>query len=151
MRQSNLNQSGTGSEGIPVVRPPRPTRSPGKWLVVSIVILSIGLASALLIQNRAKQTTKAQPAVTVQITHSGFEPETVSVKQGQSVTWINSDTASHQIAADPYPTHASLPALFSGESLAQNETYSFTFDKPGTYTYHDPLHPASLKATVIVE
>jgi plastocyanin len=151
MRESNYNQSDPSQANIPIVRPPHPRRTPGKWLMAAVIVVTIGVASALLIQNKSKQTTQAESAATVQITNSAFVPETIKIKQGQSVTWVNADTALHQIGADPYPSHAKLPSLFSEESLAQNETYTFTFDKQGTYTYHDPLNPTTLKATVIVE
>lgn len=146
MQDSNSNQP-----NIPVVVPPRRKRTPGRWLVASVVLLAVGVASVLLIQNKAKQGVQAEPVATVQITASGFVPETIKIKQGESVTWVNTDTAPHQIAADPLPSHSKLPSLVTDQSLNQNESFTFTFDKKGTYTYHDPLNPDALKATVIVE
>jgi len=153
MHEDKTNQSGSDNpSGIPVVHPPSPRRSPGKWFIAAIIVLVIGVASALAIHNRNKQGAQAvSSAATVQITDANFVPATVKIKQGQSVTWTNTDTRLHQVAADPYPSHSKLPSLFSEESLAQNESYTFTFDKAGTYTYHDPLNPTTLKATVIVE
>jgi len=151
MSQSPLNQSDSGTD-IPVVPPPgRPRRGPGKWLIAAIVVLVIGVASVLAIQNKARQGVQAEPSGIVQITETGFVPQTIKIKQGQSVTWVNTDQAMHQVAADPFPSHSKLPSLYSEESLSQNESYTFTFDKQGTYTYHDPLNPVELKATVIVE
>lgn len=154
MSESHFNQSDhDNNNGVPVVQPPTPRkRGPGKWLVAALILVVIGVASVLLIQNRAKQGAEAETNVaTVQITDSAFVPETIKIKQGQSVTWVNNGSNLHQVAADPYPSHSKLPSLFSEESLDQNESYTFTFDKAGTYTYHDPLNPTSLKATVIVE
>ena len=36
------------------------------------------------------------------------------------------------------------------DSLAKGATFSFTFDKPGTYTYICSIHP-TMKGTVIVK
>jgi plastocyanin len=38
----------------------------------------------------------------------------------------------------------------SSELLAKGESYSFTFKKAGTYTYHCTPHPY-MKGTVVVE
>lgn len=154
MHDTNLNQSEPGSSGVPVVQPPatRPRRGPGKWLIAALILVVIGISSILVIHNRNKQGAQAETsAANVQIGDTAFTPGTVRIKQGQSVTWTNTDTRLHQVAADPYPSHSKLPSLFSEESLATNESYTFTFDKAGTYTYHDPLNPTTLKATVIVE
>ena len=150
MSQSSY-QSGNGTSGIPIVQPPGRKRGPGKWLIAAILLVIIGVASVLLIRDQNKQSTQAEPVATVQITESGFVPETIKIKQGQSITWTNTDGKLHQVAADPYPTHSKLPSFVSEESLAQNESYTFSFDTAGTYTYHDPLNPTTFKATVIVE
>lgn len=146
MQDSNSNQP-----NIPIVVPPRRRHTPGKWLVAGVILLAVGVASVLLIQNKAKQGVQAETDATVQITAAGFVPETIKIKQGESVSWVNTDTAAHQVAADPFPSHSKLPSLVTEQSLGQNESFTFTFDKKGTYTYHDPLNPDTLKATVIVE
>ncbi|SRR6266542_396028 len=152
MHDTNLNQSDSNPSGVPVVQPPTPRRNPGKWLIAALILVVVGISSILVIHNRNKQGAQAETTgASVQITDTAFVPQTVKIKQGQSVTWINTDTRLHQVAADPYPSHSKLPSLFSQESLATNESYTFTFDKTGTFTYHDPLNPTTLKATVIVE
>jgi plastocyanin len=148
MQDSHFNPT---DRDINIVAPPKPHRQPGKWLIPSLIVLVIGISSVLLITNHNRQNAQAEPVATVQITASGFMPQTIKIKQGQSLTWVNADTSLHQIAADPYPSHSKLPSLVSDDSLAENETYNFTFDKTGTYTYHDPLNPTVLKGTVIVE
>jgi plastocyanin len=151
MSQSSYQSDNGNPNGIPVVEPPSRRRGPGKWLVAAVILVVIGVASILVIRDQNKQSTQAESVASVQITESGFVPETIKIKQGQSVTWTNTDSKLHQVAADPYPTHSKLPSFLSEESLSQNESYSFNFDKAGTYTYHDPLNPTTFKATVIVE
>jgi plastocyanin len=147
-----MNSTNSTGTNVPVVHPPsRPRRGPGKWLIVGILVLMVGIASVLTIQNRDKQGVQAEPVATVEITDTAFVPATIKIKQSESVTWINTGTQLHQVAADPYPSRSKLPSLFSEESLTSNESYNFSFDKKGTYTYHDPLNPTILKGTVIVE
>jgi len=125
----------------------------GKWLIIGLVlaiVLVLAVAAVLFAKNRNDQAANANPAATVDISKTSFAPTTVKIKKGQSVTWVNNDTVPHQVAADPYPTHASLPELHS-TSLNQGDSYTFTFEKKGTFTYQDPLYPTTLKATVVVE
>ncbi len=130
-----------------------PARHSGKWLVIGLVVaivLVLVVASVLFMKNRNDQAVNANPAATIDITKTSYTPGTVTIKKGQSVTWVNNDTVPHQIAADPYPTHSSLPELHSS-SLNQGDSYTFTFENKGTFTYQDPLYPTTLKATVVVE
>jgi len=76
-----------------------------------------------------------------------FVPQTLTVSAGQSVTWTNLDSVTHQILADP--GQAAI-ADFSSPNMAQGGTYSYTFNTPGTYTYHCSIHP-SMKGTVVVQ
>jgi plastocyanin len=85
------------------------------------------------------------------VSDTGFTPETVKIKKGQTVQWMNEDATPHQIASDPYPSHTLLPHLVAPEPLGQNESFNFTFEDSGTFTYHDDLNPADFKGTVIVE
>jgi|GEM_PF-2182622 len=87
--------------------------------------------------------------LTVFITNGKFDPAALTLKTGDKVNWINRDTAAHQIASDPHPSHTLLRELESG-SLATNQVFNFTFTKAGTFSYHDHLNP-TIKGTVTVE
>lgn len=84
-------------------------------------------------------TTVVGPAASVSITSSGFSPASVTVKAGQTVTWTNNDSRTHQPAVDPHPVHSNLPGFDSAPGIAAGQTYSFTFTKAGTWAYHDHL------------
>ena len=79
---------------------------------------------------------------TIKITPAAFSPKYVTVAFGDTVTWVNTDTATHQIVADN--------GAFASATLKQHETYSFTFKAAGRYPYHDALHP-KLKGAVTVK
>lgn len=83
----------------------------------------------------------AAATTAVRITGSGFVPKTVYVSAGDTVTWTNSTTATHQVVADD--------GSFSSPVLAAGQSYSHTFTGAGAFAYHDGLHP-SLKGTVNV-
>ena len=60
------------------------------------------------------------------------------------MTWINKDNVNHTVTAD----NASADAP-SSDDIANGKSYSFTFKKAGTYTYHCFPHPY-MHGTVIV-
>src|SRR5215218_8833168 len=83
-----------------------------------IIFFSIIAVIAVVIVVRAvpepsARPPEAPPIAIIHITKSGFEPATLSVKQGTKVIWTNSEDTLHQIAANPYPKGTSLPGLKS--------------------------------------
>jgi plastocyanin len=68
---------------------------------------------------------------TVVIEDLAFEPETLSVAAGETVTWTWNDGAvEHDVKGDD----------FQSEVMSEG-TYSHRFDQPGTYDYLCTLHP----------
>jgi amicyanin len=97
-------------------------------------------------QETAEEATEpaaTEPAVT--ISDFKFQPETITVKKGTTVTWTNQDTVAHNVASDADSPKGGL----AGPLLNQGETYSFTFNDVGTYRYHCDPHPF-MKGTVEV-
>ena len=79
----------------------------------------------------------------VTIDNFSFTPAEIDVPVGARVTWTNNDDIPHTVtdAADPRANKS--PPLDTGES------YSRSFDKPGTYRYFCSLHP-HMQGTVVV-
>lgn len=86
---------------------------------------------------------------TVQIKSSGFKPQNITIKVGESVTWVNQDSQDHTVNSSPHPTHTDNPFLNVG-LIRPGEEKSLAFDKAGTYKYHDHLNP-SLFGSVTVK
>lgn len=136
--------------------------SRGKKLLLSLLLILVLAAIAWLYIQKTdskkpvvpKSTSTQQAAAvegaTISIISSGVSPANVSVKKGQIVVWKNDDKVAHQIAADPYPTNTSLPELGRGEVLQPGDTFSFIYEKSGTFTYHDNLNPYTIKGVVVV-
>lgn len=97
----------------------------------------------------AAANVNASTGVAVSITSSGSSPSTVTVKAGTVVTWTNSSGGDIRVASDPHPTHTDLPGLDSS-TLANGDSYSFTFTKVGIWGYHDHLDP-TVKGSVTVQ
>ena len=90
----------------------------------------------------------AGKAVEVTMSEIQFKPASVTVSKGGKVTWTNEETVPHDVTKAGGPG----PDFKSGESggMAQGDTFSQTFDAPGTVEYACTVH-ASMKGTVTVE
>jgi len=108
-------------------------REPLKRLLY-LAILSI---AALLI---CAPAVSAQDK-TVSIQDFSFSPGQITVAPGTTVTWVNKGPSPHTTTADD--------GSWDSGTLQQGEDFSFTFDQPGTYTYHCSIHP-DMTATVKV-
>ena len=100
-------------------------------------IAAIALTSTLLIGGSANLTAQAEeaklPTAEVKIDNFSFGPVLLTVALGTTVTWTNRDDIPHTIIADD--------KTFKSKALDTDETFSYTFDKPGTYAYFCSIHP----------
>ena len=86
---------------------------------------------------------QAEPEqVSISIANFAFSPKTQTISVGDTITWTNADSTGHSVIADE--------GAFSSSILSTGESFSFTFDTSGTYTYFCGPHP-SMKGTVVVE
>src|SRR3989344_737548 len=97
----------------------------------------------------AAPTGAAAEEVTVTLTEDGYSPASVTVKPGTKVTWKNMSGKTATVSSAPHPTHTDYPPLNLG-SFADGESHTLTFDKAGTYGYHNHFD-ASQKGTIVVE
>jgi plastocyanin len=63
-----------------------------------------------------------------------FVPETIDIDAGTTVCWTNQDGWTHTVTSDN--------GEFDSGVIGLAQIYCFTFNTPGTYPYHDELHPA---------
>jgi plastocyanin len=80
---------------------------------------------------------------TVTIGSNGvISPTQVSVSTGQSVTFINNDSRSHEMASDPHPTHTNCPPINALGVLAAGQTkLTNAFAAGGSCGFHDHNDP----------
>jgi amicyanin len=80
--------------------------------------------------------------VAVQIDDFAFSPPSLTVKAGTTVTWRNKDDIPHTVA--------SSTRAFKSKALDTDDSFSFTFNEPGSYAYFCSLHP-HMTGTIVVE
>jgi plastocyanin len=83
----------------------------------------------------------AQDANAVVMKNFDFAPMAITIKAGTSVTWKNLDGEPHTVT--------SLDGLFRSGALDQNDSFTFKFDKPGTYKYLCSIHPKMMASVVV--
>jgi plastocyanin len=102
------------------------------------------VALALLVVAGCGGTESSEPVATteVQMVKSyRFEPEAIRIDAGQTVTWTNEDNFTHSVQVDGQEDH----------EVGKGESFSITFDTPGTYRYVCTLHRKDMDGEVIVE
>jgi plastocyanin len=73
-----------------------------------------------------------------------FAPAILTVLAGARVTWTNRDGEPHTVlAAEP-------KGMFKSPALDTDDSFSFTFAKPGTYSYFCSVHP-HMTGTIVVK
>ncbi|OGC84885.1 hypothetical protein A3F55_00170 [Candidatus Adlerbacteria bacterium RIFCSPHIGHO2_12_FULL_53_18] len=93
---------------------------------------------------------------------TGFSPSTVTVKVGGTVTWSAQGGSQMWVASAQHPTHTAYDgttlqehcgtgaASGAFDQCASGTSYSFTFNKAGTWRYHNHSNSSHF-GTVIVE
>lgn len=88
----------------------------------------------------------ASPAIAapaeVKIDNFNFTPATLTVPVGTTVTWTNRDDIPHTVVSDD--------KSIKSKTLDTDEKFTFTFSKPGTYSYFCSIHP-KMKGTIVVQ
>lgn len=116
-------------------------------LVVSNAItlqLSIRKAPADATALNAAKPPATQPAASVKIDNFTFRPKQLEIATGTTVTWLNADDVPHTV------TSKDDPQAFASGALDTDDKFSFTFKKPGKYTYYCKVHP-HMTGVVIVK
>jgi plastocyanin len=79
--------------------------------------------------------------VAVNIADFQFDPTSLDIAAGTTVTWTNQDSTAHTATGEG--------GIFNSDRLEQGDSFSFTFDAPGTYNYYCEFH-ANMTATINV-
>jgi plastocyanin len=103
---------------------------------------------------------------TVEMVGQTFDPATITVKAGETVTWVNESDEAHTVTAygNEIPDEAAYFASGGASSedeardslseglLEAGDTFEVTLDQPGTYEYYCIPHESSgMKGTIVVE
>jgi plastocyanin len=95
------------------------------------------------------QSTLAKDQV-IEMTKDSFSPSQVQVNQSDQITFKNSDLAPHWPASNIHPSHIIYPEFDPKKAIEPGQSWTFKFDKAGTWRFHDHLNP-NITGTVVVQ
>jgi plastocyanin len=110
--------------------------------VASIATLLVAILAGK--QTTVTATSAAPPAAgaEVKIDNFSFTPATLTVPVGTQITWTNRDDIPHTVVTDDNTVKS--------KALDTDEKFTYTFTKPGTYSYFCSIHP-KMKGTIVVQ
>lgn len=117
-----------------------PAGWPVTWLTVIVAVL---MASGAFLSGIGPLAAYQDAGVAVQVVDFAFEPGTLTVPAGTTVTWTNAGNRPHTVTADD--------GSFDSGRLDPGEQFSQTFDQPGTFAYHCGFHQQMQGSIVVTE
>ena len=112
---------------------------------VSLVLFSAACGGSS--EPAAPAAAPAKDGVTVNSALLEFDPESVTIKPGQTVTWVGGDNITHVLVQGPYTvgsdglrTEQTDDQAFSLKLTKKGQQVSHTYDKAGTFTYFCTIH-----------
>ncbi|GEM_PF-4082325 len=126
-------------------------------------IISQILSTFKFVASQPQPQPSAASTATIVYADSGFSPARLTVKAGTTVTFKNKSSSPSWPASNIHPTHE----LYDGTSLVEHcrngtsntfdacreiapgSSWSFKFDKVGSWKYHDHLNPGQKGAVVV--
>jgi plastocyanin len=107
---------------------------------------ALGVCAALFFTGLGRWAIRAEnataPPAEVKIDNFTFEPPTLTVAAGTTVKWTNRDDIPHTVVSEDKST-------FKSKAMDTDESFSYTFAKPGTYSYFCSIHPKMVGKVVV--
>ncbi len=105
-----------------------------RLIFTAMAITLVGIVTGLLpgcASTPSPASTPKQAANEVIIFGHAFNPDPLTVTASTTVTWTNQEFEPHTVTSDDL--------LFDTE-LVSGDSFSYTFNEPGTFSYHCDLH-----------
>jgi plastocyanin len=98
----------------------------------------IAIASVSTLTLFYAEISTAQPEAdnVIVLKNFHFAPMALSIPAGTTVVWKNLDGEPHTVVSDS--------GLFRSGGLDQNDSFTFTFEKAGTYRFICSIHPTMI-------
>lgn len=132
-------------------------------VIATVILLALAGVGLLVVKNNSADK-QPQPAtqpeasldeavkknqVQVEYTEAGFSPSTTAVPLGATVVFTNNSTKSMWVASDVHPTHNVYSEFDAKKGIGTGQSYEFTFDKKGSWSYHNHLVPSDAGVVVV--
>jgi plastocyanin len=110
----------------------------GIFAVAIVIGLALGRPEAFSVTATQEKKAAETP---VKIDNFVFSPNSLTVPAGSTIRWTNQDDIPHNVVSED--------KSFKSKVLDTDETFTYTFTKPGTYTYFCSIHPKMTGKVVV--
>lgn len=117
-----------------------------KYIVFSLLILVSAGSAYVISQNK----NEAIPDIVVIMKGGAYSQTEITIKKDQVVEWRNEGSEDYWPASNIHPSHGIYPEFDPAQPVKPGESWSFKFDRAGTWKFHDHLFPKEIKGEVIV-
>jgi plastocyanin len=129
----------------------------GASLMIAAGALAGCSTSAESAATAPSRTASAPAGPVINLSSLMFQPTDTTVEVGTTVTWRNDEPITHTVTSGRFDGVDKTTGLRSSqkpdgtfeEKLSKGKSFSFTFTKPGTYTYYCDIHQG-MNATITV-
>ena len=125
-----------------------------RWTAVVFVVLT-AVACAGDSPTAPTDDSTGDSTNVVTITASGVSPQTIQIRVGERVLFVNNDSVVHEMSSDLHPSHLACPVINQVGTVSPGQSKETgNFVTAQTCTYHDhlaALNPGLLGSIVIVE
>ena len=101
-------------------------------IMIILIIILIAVVSYLFLNPASHQ---------VVLNDEGFRPQKLTVKVGEDVVFKTNNDSEFWPASNVHPVHTIYPEFDPKRPIPPDESWTFVFDSPGVYRYHDHLRP----------
>lgn len=108
---------------------------PFLYISIAIIIAFFSFISIVYLVDKQKDHTLHY----IQLTEEGFLPSFIIIAKGDRIVFSTTRSEMFWPASDLHPTHAIYPAFDPQQPIDPKKSWSFTFDKSGTWKYHDHI------------
>ena len=116
-------------------------KTKGIALLCAISFLNLSIVALGGEMKETDVTTTKQNKI--EIKDFAFNPQTITVKSGEKITWINRDEEPHTVVSVDKQWKKST-------ALDTDQEFTITAGAPGTYTYFCSVHP-KMTGMIVVE
>jgi plastocyanin len=107
-----------------------------------MLLTAVGMVSLGAIEVYLPSVAETSGTTKIVVKDFMFNPTPLTVRAGSTVTWTNMDDEPHTVVSDT--------RTFKSGGMDTNESFSYKFDKPGTYHFTCSIHPRMV-GTVVVQ
>jgi plastocyanin len=113
-----------------------------EWIRTATLVGCLGILFAGVGRLGTRAANAPAQPVEVKIDNFTFAPPTLTVAAGTTVKWVNRDDIPHTVVSEDKST-------FKSKAMDTDDSFSYTFTKPGTYNYFCSIHPKMVAKVVV--